>query len=548
MFHIFKSSFEILKSFMKEDQLDFDLGFGEWVELREKTNFKVNQFILRKVKKISYSDEYADLEINKIGESYYWLVRFHLNRRISIAKMLYRYKVFYESAFIVMSYVDLLIVLLMKLMRNYISSAMGGYVFKNQSSAKYDICLCFPSHSFNRSDALLHNAGRVVPASFAEYWCAYEEGEKILSINEYNRPSMSGAEVGIGFNELTRNKISRERLNFTSLLLNLLLVPLVFGKSFLKNRSVLCSLYLAVIYLKQHALLCFLLKKNNDIDRIYRLPFSDDLHIRNHKVLSKKVITFSYSFNFTEFPSHFSDINAVDGPLDALEILSNFSIGIWCYYGNSIGYTAVFEKINNLKKLLINTYKDDGELHTETPCMLGFENATEIAFGHRGLGILVFDVPPQTLESQLSLHFSGDYFARLDFLHMWLSAVVSIAIDSGAFIYFKPKYSISNYDTAYANLISYFEEKYDEKFIVLDPYASIKSIITVCPLSISLPYTSSQRFVECIGLKSYYYLPDDYERFYHGMDISYIRNVIIGKDALSSIVCEYFNKLGEGQK
>lgn len=362
----------------------------------------------------------------------------------------------------------------------------------------------FPSHSFNFVRSELNIAG----GSFAEYLkLHYQSDVTLVCINEYTRHSKL---LESNSNEMRPSAIqtmSRYKaytcISILALMKGLYQALKIFLKEYLSlsplqliefSSRVALIPYKRLFELHQHS-----------INKIYLPPFSELEYLNFEMETFGKVAAFYYSENILIPP-----VKGFGGRvLEHDQSYHDVNFGMMGCYGTVEGYTEVVCKLNQMAREVFDSQGNLSETEFQYfPCLLGFERNYERALKPVLITIALFDVPPESEESQLNRTIIGDMTADITFVESFLSDFLKLDISVSYQLLYKPKYSLENYSFEYRKIIDSLINKFHDKFVFLDPYVRLTDIMRATDLVLSFPYTSTHKFAKYSGVQSYYFIPD----------------------------------------
>ncbi len=416
---------------------------------------------------------------------------------------------------------------------------------RTQQFERFDLTISFPMHSFNRLKTH-RNESKEIFCSFAEYWIKSNTHENcgLISVFEYERPSKtlevnevtSVAQLG-NKNDLVEQidrtivTISRKR-SFKHSLGRLYRLYCFLNE--LRSRSNPRDFdYLAwrlEVFLESDHLVKFLRGIGPKVRRIYVLPFESIKlgELRFDADFSSKLINYSYSENAVIFPAPKFNALTTD-PMavgtDGLNCLEELEPGFFRLNGNAVGFCKAY-KLSNFRRYSMSSDAPYPQKFTlvNCPAALGYEREG-ISVKEGSYSVFLFDVPPWG-DSSLDSTILGDFISKENVVVSFLRDTIKAAREAGMTVYYKPKYSLKNYEDF--PLYSRETEKLRTSGVVtfIDPYSRL--IPTGLPsLVISFPYTSVNKFFSACGVKTIYYLP--YSDKYSQRD----NNVFFGFEELS---------------
>jgi hypothetical protein len=507
--------------------------FDRWVINKRRLNLIINTRI------ILWLSEYSRNKISNKGSQFIIdalleIIEYHYKQRVLIYSISNKIPCLKRSFFLIASissvYVFNFIRLFFIVLR--LRLRCSGIHLENKNE-KINIAIGFPTHAFSmfkKNDKDLGKGVEVtVVSSFAEYLTYISSNKnRLISYYEYQRPSKR--------NECFNNKYEEDEL--VDSYRRVIVKPESNIAYFFKNMcKLLYGLYVnrfdfrtgfslfTVIYITKWIYsfsfdmqLNDLGLKYSNVENIYTLPFSNLGLLKYDNEISSKIISFSYSQNTTILPGRqvlnetgfFSEAELVD-------ILADMPLWALSYSGSAVGFTAGYKSVNNIKKMFneylgCSFFIKNTSWAKQIPLTLGYENSYDfLPFRkHDKKNILIFDLPPENRNKTLSRALFGDRFAEYDMVEKFISDCVNCSIGSGFRVILKPKYSLSNYEIKYRNLISELKSKYGDDFILLDPYIKLSVVFNVASGCINMPYTSTKLIADSSGVCSIYYLPGEY--------------------------------------
>ena len=512
----------------------------KWANNKRRFNKLVNHAVFTYISSISQtsvgynSNLVHQLTIELISE----YISNHYKRRTVIYLLSIKLSKIYSSKlFAIFSFIFLLYDELASILHALLSLAIKYNLLSNEISKNIDISIGFPKHSYNLPVEELNSSKNIMQSysSFGEYLATKNKKSDIshVSINEYERNSKAREDSadnhceGYGkiLNEysriLTTKKISVGL--FSRLSFKVIATYLRFA-----NRDI--PVTTRIKYFKQCAisekyigLIKRLKKTGYNVRTIYCLPFSNIGIMRYIDDYSYLIKDYSYSHNIYIPPRLFNKMGLTKSfATDISFILEETQLAVFCLISKSVGFTNIYNDVDLYKTIINKKYNiklRSSNTHKAyvTPSVLGFETVcNRNNFSDMRPAIGVFDVPPESLSSQLSRAILGDMSCDIEIVESFLKEVVETGVNNGYCVAFKPKYSLKNYDKGYELLIKKMEKKYNGQFIILNPYENLTKILSLIEVCISYPYTSTKIIAEYYGKPSAYYMPQKYGRVFIG--------------------------------
>jgi len=468
------------------------------------------------------------VDVGFVFEAYYYLFRIHFSQRVRIKRVLESLKIYNDLTFSVVSYLFICFKLIFKILISF-KGLFYNYIFlkTKDKSLKFDLAIGFPIHAFEYSEKYYSSSSC---SSFGEYWILQNKDSKkaLISADEYKRHSLTASAEKESGRSLKRTKI-KKNFSLTSGILRTRIVLFETAKYTVKfiwrSQEIAIGLYVLFCHVKNFSISDFLDEHILIVDRIYRLPFTEDGGLMHKLKFKEKMYNFHYSSNFSEFPcrNNFKGYSKLSKYQVGDTELGQVTIGSWALFGNGVGFTDVCEYFFSVYANALNRELIVPDYYY-IPLALGYEVREPIQFDKKSQYIAVFDNSPETLDENFSLHLVGDIQSNINYLEEWLSDILELATKYEYRVLLKPKYSLSNYSSDYQNMIKDFSKRYSENIIVVDPYVSIREMLKGVDLSISVPMTSVKKLTQA-HIPSKYYTPfsgySEYNNSYGILDVLY---------------------------
>lgn len=433
-------------------------------------------------------------------------------------------------------YLRFLITLLMRTIKSLVTLAFKinypDEVDKDKNNI--DVLLSFPSHSFSLSNS----KNKSVFSSYGEYHFKKIRKTNILSVNEYERKSKR-LEADVKANSSNNQKIkrfySKNSFSFFYFFSNLReLLKLIYEGVEQKKISCITILNLAInIRLIPYRNLFDKLNKNHKIKSICSLMFSEFEFLSFDEKYKKHYSMFSYSDNSLIPPYDLDKLNRVNNKDFAFSSITGI-----CH---TFGMTSHTKIVQNFLKENLNLPNNFFSSLNNFPCVLGYESRLS-KNKMINLSILIFDVPEETVFSQLSRSVYGDLVADKSFLMNFFDDLLSVVKNYDIKICYKPKYSIKNLQNKshFHSIIDIFSKTLGDKFYIINPYDRLEDVMNKSSLIINIPYTSTYNFAVGLGLKSYYFVPTKYVEYFMKFDTPYKQ--LLGRKELKLAIEDLIGK------
>ncbi len=540
--------------------------FYRWSLVKGKLNLIINNAVFKFIGNIDYNpqgvaDRYCkQFILDSIGE----IVSQHYKRRVKFYKLCQKSPFNSKKVFLILS-------MLYAYYDEIVRLAFGIVNLRSQLNVEHgdlpdiiDLAIAFPKHGFTissieGSDAL----GKTTLSSFGEYLIATApvtpNSFAFISVDEYSRRTKisqdaSGKrsyvvepdDVGEVDNivEYPRTLTTAERGIFVFLSR----FPDLVTSGFRSIGNIVGNLnysLLEIVYLRKWTksyrykqFIDHLESIGKKVRHLYVFPFSNIGLLRYDEKVSPAIRNYNYSQNIIIPPAHYTynigDTILASG-LD--DILSDMSVKAFSFSGQAVGFTNIFTQINDTKKALNDRFNcklptEDIDQPPQRPVLLGYEVVQEKIDVGLSRCIAIFDVPPESIESQLSRALTGDRTCDYDVISQFLSDCFNACISIGFTVVFKPKYALSIYSANYQSIIEGFRSKFGNNFIVVSPYANMISLLRGAHGSISFPYTSTKSISQALGKPSVYFMPEMYRRSFP--ECANNQDLLFGENELSN--------------
>ena len=227
-----------------------------------------------------------------------------------------------------------------------------------------------------------------------------------------------------------------------------------------------------------------------------------------------------------KYVEYFYADNIFIPPLDVLylddsEIVKKIPFRAFSLNSNIVGLSDNIININKFKEKKFDFFssKKNSDFNIN-PCFLGFEKKLNINTNNN---ILIFDIPPEKKDYNLSNHVAHDCLSSIDYSKSFIDDFIKISKKKNYNFYLKPKYAIEKYGAEYKKKILETESK---NFFIIDPYSEIN----LDDLDIKFVFTSPFSSVNKILKKKnicWYYAPSKYKDF-----VYYGKNLLFGLNSL----------------
>lgn len=393
-----------------------------------------------------------------------------------------------------------------KLIKACCSLSREYHVEEKLKNRRIIFAVGFPSHSFNYGVSELSMVG----GSFAEYLKLYYSADvTLICINEYTRHSKLLETNSVELRPSSIQTMDRYKAYTTVSTLALIKGVYQAIKIFLNEYLSLSPLKLLefsyrVTLIPYKRLFEY---HQNLIDKIYLPPFSELEYLNFEVETLGKVSAFYYSENILIPPA-----KGLSGEfLEYDHIYHDVNYGMMGCYGEVEGYTEVVCKLKQIAREAFDCSKSlPATDFNFFPCLLGYERNYECDLKPVSITIALFDVPPEAEDVQLNRSVIGDMTANLTFVENFLSDFLGLNLSVSYQLLYKPKYSLENYSLEYKEVIDSLMNKFNDRFVFLDPYVRLTDIMLHADFVLSFPYTSTQKFARYSGVPSYYYIPNEF--------------------------------------
>jgi len=387
---------------------------------------------------------------------------------------------------------------------------------------KFSLLFNFPQHSLEKRKSINY------PSSFYEN-IIYKRNKanlKFLSFGDYQRTSKEGL--------LKKNylHISRAKSQFS--LRNFFVSFFFFFRSnnkfyqnnlpFEINLLNLSNLLTANYY---EFIVKFVERKYEiRINKIFFIMFNNPFYYFHNYSIKSSVYEFFYAENIFVPALESLKINYKYKYFDKV----NFRL--WSLTNHGLGFSRNLETINFIQKkyflflqknLIFKNYD-----FNVMPSPLGYENIVNLK-GKRN--IVIFDTKPYYNDDEnIKNNPIIDIFSSEYFINKFNDDIFSVLENTNYNFYLKPKYSLN-----YKVNVNYKKQlienlKKCKKFKVIDPYSNLVVLSKNISLSISIPFTSTFKIMNNLGVPSKYYCPDDFKHFFKKNYSN--KNILFGKKSL----------------
>jgi hypothetical protein len=417
-------------------------------------------------------------------------------------------------------------------------------ISKKDVGKKIILTIGFPSHAFNYKS--LSNSD--VISSFGEYVYDLEKKDskfRIVSVDEYVRKSKKNEQYL--FNEehhesISQNKRYSPKRKFSFYFFFIALFKAIKLWKSESRKFTITSLieFTAEIRMLPYLDLIENISKDNQIIKIFIMPFSEFDFLRKYEFIKDKIYIFYYSDNYLIPPISqlkstrfkFNDLN--------ISVLGGFS--------NIFGFTENMNYLYDFISVSFGVERKTLPTLKEFPCTIGYERLFNLKGKRSKFSIALFDVPPETLEMQLASSVVGNMTSDVDFVFEFLNDTMNLADKLNLRVLLKPKYSLSNQrcEIKYKETIDIMINKFRNNLEVVDPYARLADIIDNSDLIISFPFTSVQKFSRIRGKQSYFYIPTKYKDYF--LEFGDRNDCLYGSKEFENILVDLLNsfkKAGE---
>jgi hypothetical protein len=516
--------FKSKKSFYLEN-------FSNWNDKKRSYNKRINNLIIYFLSKNSRF--HADEKIR------YALLISHILRLLYPLRVnsFYIHKYLSKKYCVWYIYLKILFLLVIRLLKSlaslFLKINFSNEVFKGKNDI--NILLSFPSHSFSVSN----NKNERSFSSFGELHQKKLKNINILSVNEYVRKSKKLESTVPKQNLLSDKKLKRSisKNNFSLIYFftNLRkLMKLIHKGIWQRKLPCLALLNLAInIRLIPYKNLFDKLNRNKKIKSIYSLMFSEFEFLSFDEKYKKYYSMFSYSDN-SLIPLY--NLDKSDSVNNKDFIFSSVT-GI-CHTFGMISHTKIVQNFLKKNLNLPNSYFPTSDY---IPCVLGYESRFLNNQNYKP-SILIFDVPEETIDSQLSRSVYGDLVVEKFFLNNFFGDFLSVVKNYDIKIFYKPKYSIENLQNKdhFYSIIDKFSKTIGDNFYIINPYDRLEDTMNRSNLVINIPYTSTYSFALSLGLNSYYFIPTKYAAYFKKFNSPYKQ--LLGKRALKNAIEDLIDK------
>ena len=472
------------------------------------------------------------------------LITYHLECRekifrfVKIFNKIYRKYIFYR-----LIKLNIFFKISKKILQSILKSGQIYKVPIEVGDARLDLAIGFPAHAFSIVK-FEKNITKAVYSSLGEYLFQESSGAKILSIDEYERPSRLREEgKAVGAPQINRS-ITYKYYSFV-FFFEVMIGAIFFGfKKLFEGVEFSRVILDASEYInsrKYLKLINDLSKTKSKVNNIYLLPFDTRLTFIGDFLREVNVSHFNYSANVFIPPSRFwwcenddFDTRKID------EVFEDFNFVLFQLNWGTVGFSNLKKLLDSVKNKIffLDSEKKNIYIQPQIPVALGYEVVAPQIKKFKN-SIAVFDVPPESLSGQIKRTFSADLMANFEAIKKFNEDILSLAKKHDIHVIFKPKYSLTNYSEEYKLLFNELSNKYGDQFELINPYTSMESISELVDMTISYPYTSSQPFFKKLGIRSVYYINECYRSVFKS-DSDH-KDFVIGASELDSLLKTTFN-------
>lgn len=214
------------------------------------------------------------------------------------------------------------------------------------------------------------------------------------------------------------------------------------------------------------------------------------------------------------------------------KILTKINFRLWSLTNHAIGFDKNVKNINIIQKRYLGFIKKKSVLNYSNyklkPSPLGYENCTNL---NGKKNIIFFDVKPYfNHEENLTNNPIFDIIGSEFFINKFNSDIISVLGNTNLNFYLKPKYSL-NYKVNFSYKKNLMEslKKYNN-FKIINPYSNLDILSKNLLMSISIPFTSTFKIMNDMGISSKYYCPEDFKYLFKYHNSS--KNILFGKKSL----------------
>ncbi len=488
-----------------------------FIQKQKEFNFELNNYIFQNF--LFLKPSYNGFADQFITDFFNYFLQSHYNDRITIFKIT-RY--IGKPFFIFFSFLDLFRHAFMKFIMGF-SHNLNYFDTKNIDINTKNIIICFgfPDYSFS----FQQNSNYA--SSFAEFLMLnnlINSDDKLLSIDEYIRPSRKKENKEIKFPERLNRIIINKRRNYKSIIE----IPRYLFESFkeFKKRFSTKSFLLFFFYYEKYSkakLIEDLIKQIGlgKIKETYALSLYD-IGVLKYQNNFMNINFFNYSQNCFIPPS----TNIYDRILNKSEnkklnlLLEEITFNIFSmYHNNQINLNYHLRFLNSVITKIKNEYgvslQKSNIVTNLVDSNLGFERIKKIKLKSESKNVLLFDIPIESINNTLRRQFTGDFFATKTFMEEFYKEILEISNNCKINLFLKPKYSISKKSISnfYTNLFNQLSIK-NFNFEIIDPYDKIDIGEKKFDLMINLPYTSTYYTLRSLTKRNVYYVPLSYLKYF----------------------------------
>lgn len=507
-------------------------SFLDWSASKKKYNSLINRAVFKFIASlplrkslIGGDDVEYQIHIDTISE----LMLLHFRQRKFIFIFLSKFRIKNRNLFSSISFAILACSSLVNLVAAMLRLGRSYTVEINETNLGVVIATSFPSHSFSVERANSRKASqntRRLYSSFGEYLLDEELSAKIRVIScgelvRHSKAKEKNTNISIAsLNSLNRLQAFRSfKLKAfildckCSVIWALRNLPILHDNPFLFLRKY--KLFLTS--LKFRRLFTHLTVSGVYIKRIYTCPFDESLGDLKYDLQYRNmVVTYSYAGNIFIPPSSLGNAKLTD-ELTVWDYLRGIPLQAFSLSGNFVGFTNSYELVRKAKAGLY-CYFSHYELSDfsfgftrSIPCALGYEEVVRNISPFNGKTVAVFDVPPETRETQMRRAVIGDRTCDFEFIRNFIAEICDVANKTNSRVIFKPKYSVMNYDSKYREFIEFLRLTLADKFLVVSPYARLKDILDESDLCLTFPYGTTKSLAEHLAIKSFYFIPSSHK-------------------------------------
>ncbi len=519
-----------------EKSLEVESDFKKWCRIKARLTSETNRTIflwLASQTAKSHGCE-GGVYVQSLLDMMSSILLRHYKRRVVLYKLCQKFPRLERRLFLLLSLAFIFFDQVFQLAKSVAYLSVFYDITKYNLSNRVDVALMFPAHAFSLETSLSRMSkadGKecLASPSLGEYIFRSTSIDKcdVLSIDEYERPSRRRESAGVyssrkqcqdNVAQLPRKVLIHERSarKFVKRVPKLLsLLGELARNSLFRPCLFIYHMELARWRLRGVALddlLINLSRQNISVGRIFVAPFNELGVNRLSGVYKDLYVGYSYSTNIFIPPLH-GNYTAGSQMPGINEILADLEVGALYLTGPAIGFDGVYDVVDRIKSRLNKLFHIclpiSGKVRCEDkPFMMGFEKHLEEGLRRDRNLIAVFDVPPESRETQLSRALVGDRICDYSIIEEFLVQTISACVSAGFSVVYKPKYSLSNYEPRYLMFLENLRKEYTDKLIIVDPYVNLIELSRILLGAINIPYTSTKIVVERLGKPSIYFVPD----------------------------------------